>query len=135
MVKHLLVGFDGSEEAWHALKWAHELAQQTSAKLDVVAVVRPPEIGSDVETEAIIHKARKHYHELLAEAVANTHPEAEAHVLVGHPAERLLRYAEEREIDHIVVGHRSRGAIQRWWAGSVSRQVSDYATCSVTIVR
>lgn len=135
MVKHLLVGFDGSEESWHALKWAHELAQQTAAKLDVVAVVRPPEVGADVETEAIIHNARKHFRNLVSEAVAELHPEAEAIVLVGHPAERLLRYAEEHDIDHIVVGHRSRGAIERWWAGSISRQVSDYATCSVTIVR
>lgn len=135
MVKHMLVGFDGSEESRHALQWAHDLAVQTAAKVDVVAVIRPPEIGADVETEALIHNMRKQYRKLLTDAVAEIHPDAEAHVFVGHPAERLLRYAEDHEIDHIVVGHRSRSALRRLWLGSVSRHVSDHAACSVTIVR
>lgn len=135
MVKHLLVGFDGSEESRRALAWAHDFARQTSAGLDIVAVARPPDIGDDVETEAVIENMRKHYHHLVAEARAAIHPDARTTVLVGHPAEQLLRYAEENHIDHIVVGHRSRSAIQRWWLGSVSRHISDHAACSVTIVR
>ena len=134
MVKHLMVGFDGSDESRRALRWATELAQQTSATIAVVAVVRPPDGGADVETEAWIDRSRKHFKHLLSELSAGTVP-LKTHVLVGHPAEQLLRYAADHDIDHIVVGHRSRGIVSRWWLGSVSRQVSDHAACSVTIVR
>ena len=135
MVKHLMVAFDGSDESRRALRWALGLAKQTSAKVDVVAVVRPPEIGADVETEAWIDRSRAHYKHLLAELPDDTSVKLRTHILVGHPAEQLLRYAEGHGVDHIVVGQRSRSVVSRWWMGSVSRQVRDHATCSVTTVR
>ena len=138
MIKRILVGYDGSDEAQRATLWAAELARITHARLDLVAVARPPEIAADVETEAHIQQLRAVLAKLLTTMRAQLSIDDEriaTHLLVGHPAERLLRFAEEHHVDHLVVGHRSRGALQRWLLGSVARHVMDHAPCSVTIVR
>lgn len=138
MIKRIVVGFDGSEQSRRAALWAEQLAHLAKANIDLVAVARPPDIAADVETEELIRRLRAHYRQLLDEMrshISLSDDHVKTHVLVGHPAERLLRFAEEHSADHLVVGHRSRNALQRWWTGSVARQVMDHALCSVTIVR
>jgi nucleotide-binding universal stress UspA family protein len=106
--------------------------------LHIVGVVRPPEFAEDVETEAIVESSERKIQGLLrtvkAQATASG-VEAEAHVVVGHPAEKLVIYAEAHGIDHIVVGHRGHTVFERWLIGSVARQVIAYAHCAVTVVR
>lgn len=138
MVTRILVGFDGSDESRLAARWAANLAHLTKARIDLVAVARPPEVASDVETEDYIERSRAHYTQLLEamrDELVMDDGRVAMHVLVGHPAERLVRYAEEHKVDLIVVGHRNRRAMQQWLTGSAAKYVMDHAPCSVTIVR
>ena len=136
MIRKLLIAYDGSVSAREAFGFAMELAGKYAAELHVLAVARPPEFGSEVETEAIIEKSRRHYTHLLqplkAEVAGLT---AHFEVIVGHPAESIVLYAEDHGIDHIVVGHRGHSLFERWLLGSVARQVIAYAHCAVTVVR
>lgn len=138
MANRIVVGFDGSEEARLAARWAVDYTRGRELRIDLVAVVRPPDVGADVETEAFIERAKRHYERVL-QAIRDALQEADGritlHVLVGHPAERLVNYAEVHHAELIVVGHRNRGAVTQWLTGSVARQVMDHAHCSVTIVR
>jgi nucleotide-binding universal stress UspA family protein len=56
-------------------------------------------------------------------------------IKAGHPAEQIVRAAEEQHIDLILLGHRGHGVFERWLLGSVSRAVIAYASCVVMIVR
>lgn len=136
MIAKLLVGFDDSEAARAAFNFALTMAAKFAAELHVLAVVRPPDIGADVETEALIASTRLHLKKAL-EALKPAVGELAAHfeVRVGHPAEQIVVYAEEQGIDHIVVGHRGHSLFERWLLGSVARQVIAYAHCAVTVVR
>jgi nucleotide-binding universal stress UspA family protein len=143
VITKLLVGYDGSEPAKLAFDFALDLAGRYDAEIHVLAVARPPDFGAEVETEAVIEQSRRHYERVLqrlkmrmAEA-APQRPDTRAqfHVVVGHPAEQLVRYAEGHGIDHIVVGHRGHTLFERWLIGSVARQVIAYAHCAVTVVR
>lgn len=138
MIHKLLVGYDGSESSAQALEFAVELAEKYGASMHVLAVARPPEFGTEVETEAIIEHSRHHFEEVLASA-KSTLPsgaiDATFQVLVGHPAAQILLYAEKHGVDHIVVGHRGRSMLERWLIGSVARQVVVHAHCPVTVVR
>ena len=138
MMRNILVGYDGSEAAAHALTFAAGLARAFGESMHVLAVVRPPEFGGTVETEAVVEQSRQHYHNVLrgvqskhAHELFKTH----VHIAVGHPAEQIVRFAEGHDIDHIVVGHRGHTLFERWLIGSVARQVIAYAHCAVTIVR
>ncbi|HEY6356294.1 MAG TPA: universal stress protein [Burkholderiaceae bacterium] len=138
MMHRILLGYDGSASASHALEFALDLARRYGAELHVLAVARPPEFGDEVETEAVIEVGRRQCEKVLAAARARLASEglrSVFRVAVGHPAEQIVRDAEAHAIDHIVVGHRGRTMFDRWLIGSVARQVIAGAPCSVTVTR
>ena len=138
MTQRILLGYEGSDSANDALEFAVVLARAFGAELHVLAVARPPELGDDVETSAVIENSRQRYENLLRDVRARLAQESfKTHfqVAVGHPAEQIVRYAEGHGIDHIVVGHRGHTLFERWLIGSVARQVIAYAHCAVTVVR
>ena len=138
MIRRVLLGYDGSEAADRAFVFAVDLARKYGAELHVLAVARPPELGNEVETEAVIENSRRHYDGLLDSLRSRrAHESVNAHfrVEVGHPAEQIVRYAEAHDVDHIVVGHRGHTLFERWRIGSVARHVIAYANCTVSVVR
>jgi nucleotide-binding universal stress UspA family protein len=138
MITKLLLGYDGSASAERALGFALETAQQYGAELHVLAVARPPDLGTEIEVEPVIERELKHYESVLAtidDRIKGTNVSARSEAAVGHPAEQLLRYAEQHGIDHIVVGNRGRSLFERLLLGSIARQVVAHAKCNVTVVR
>jgi nucleotide-binding universal stress UspA family protein len=138
MIRKVLLGYDGSESANQAFLFAVDLARKYGAELHVLAVARPPELGDEVETKAVIENSRRHYNGLLDSLKSQlAHESVNVHfqVEVGHPAEQIVRYAEAHGVDHIVVGHRGHTLFERWLIGSVARHVIAYADCTVSVVR
>lgn len=138
MITKLLLGYDGSASAERALGFALETAQRYGAQLHVLAVARPPDLGTEIEVEPVIERELKHYESVLAgigDRIKQSNVSARSEVAVGHPAEQLLRYAEQHAIDHVVVGNRGRSLFERLLLGSIARQVVAHAKCNVTVVR
>lgn len=138
MIKRILVAFDGSEPAKKAYAFALDLAKQYGADLHVLAVARPPEFGDDVETEAVIENSKKHYQKVLAPLkvqAPSVGVRVKFEMVVGHPAEQIVRHAEQLKADVIVIGHRGHTFVERWRLGSISHRVLDYAGCPVVVVR
>ena len=138
MIRKILLGYDGSASSDQAYRFAVDLSRLYGAELHVLAVARPPEFGDEVETEAVIENSRRHYDRVLSALslrLAQEAVTAQVSMAVGHPAEQLVRYAEQHDIDHIVVGHRGQTLFDRWLIGSVARQVIAHAPCAVTVVR
>lgn len=136
MIHKLLIAYDGSTPSKAAFEFALDLVNKYGAELHVLAVASAPEFGAEVETEAIIESSIRHYTQLLDSLkirVAGLTVKFE--VMLGHPAESIVIYAEAHGIDHIVVGHRGHSLFERWLLGSVARQVIAYAPCAVTVVR
>lgn len=139
MIKHILVAYDGSEQAEKAYDFALDLTQHYNAALTVLSVTRLPEPPEDIETEALVEAAQRAYQKLFenlekkAAAYASVKPNFK--IVVGHPAEQIVDQAEHLGIDHIVVGHRGQTFLRRWLLGSVAKQVMAYAHCTITIVR
>jgi nucleotide-binding universal stress UspA family protein len=138
MYRRILVGYDGSEAGDKAFDNAMTLAKSHGAELYVLTVARPPEIGDDVETEAVIENSREHHRKLLeplrkkaAQGGVNAHFE----VAVGHPAEQIVSHADHHQADLIVVGDRGRSKFARLLLGSVSKNVVQYANRPVLVVR
>ena len=137
-MNHVLVAFDGSDSAGRAFDFGLELAQKFGAELRVLAVVRPPELPQDVETEALVESAREYYERQFGPLQARAEKmkvKTSFAVAVGHPAEQIVHYAETEGMDHIVLGDRGKTFFRRWLIGSVSKQVIHYAHCTTTVVR
>lgn len=138
MYRKILLAFDGSPASKKAFETACALAKQNRAELFIVSVARPPEIGDEVETEAAIESSRQHHRRMLAElkaALPAQKLKAHFEVPVGHPAEQIIREAERRAVDIIVLGDRGRSKFVRLLLGSTSKQVSEHAGRPVLIVR
>jgi len=135
---HILVGHDGSRDAETAFEDALDLAALARARLSVVSVASPPEPPTEVETQAAIESATAHYEKLfesLRRQAQELQVELHTHVLVGHPADQILKWASQHGVDLIVVGHRGRSAIAEWVSGSTSRRVVAHAKGPVLVVR
>lgn len=54
---------------------------------------------------------------------------------IGNPADEIITYAEQRDVDLIVTGARGLGAVARFFLGSTSIKLLHHGHCSVLIVR
>jgi nucleotide-binding universal stress UspA family protein len=95
-------------------------------------VASPPEPPTEVETQAAIELATRHYEELfdgLRRQAKERNVTLETYLLVGHPADQILKAAARYGAEMIVVGHRGRSAFRDCVSGSTSRRVFTHATC------
>jgi len=140
--KRILVPLDGSELAEVVFTYAKELAGRLD--LDVILL----HVCSQEEYELLpIHRA---YIERAAEIVRRQSEEvqqrtgiqpggkaveARGELTVGHPAEEILRYAGENDIDLILMATHGRSGIRRWAMGSVADKVLRASRVPVWLVR
>ncbi len=137
-MKRILVAYDGSTSSAKAFSLGVELSEKYGAELMVLAVARPPEFGTEVETEAVIENSKRHCHDILrplhtmvGAAKIQTHFE----IATGHPGEQIVRHAQDWKADLIVVGHRGRTFLDHLLIGSVARHAITHAPCAVLVAR
>jgi nucleotide-binding universal stress UspA family protein len=136
-IQRILVAFDASPHAEHALDVALSMAGDMKAKLFILAVIRPPEPAESAEFNAVLDEGRERYENsfvLIRERAKEKEIELETDVVVGHPAEQILHQADTIQASLIVMGKRSHTLLHRWMIGSNSERVLKYAHCPVMIV-
>ena len=129
---NILVGYDGSKVAEDALKVAREQAKAFNAKVFVVtSMVGGPEVLREdfekAEKELEIAKSGFRKEEIPCEARLS--------VRGLQPGEDLVQFAEENNIDMIVVGIRRRSRVQKLVFGSNAQYVILEAPCPVLTVK
>ncbi|QGA53134.1 universal stress protein [Sulfolobus sp. E5-1-F] len=139
-MKRILVGYDGSENAERALDFAIELASKFSAKLFIVEVidltlfynsgVLPPLEA----TKSLEEKAKKDVKKAIEKARSKS-IDAEGITLEGDPANTILEFAKDNQIDVIVIGSRGLSKVQRIFLGSVSNKIVQESKIPVIVVK
>jgi nucleotide-binding universal stress UspA family protein len=137
--ERILVAIDGSEPANRALATALELARLMDATLLALAVEGPlPAYAATVAEVEEVRREKDEFFTGLAEAAraeaARAGVPLEVEVLPGHPAELIVRFANDRRVDLIVLGHRGH-FLRDHLLGSTADRVSEHAGCPVMIVR
>lgn len=138
MYRRILIAYDGSAAARKALESALATASRDGAELFVVTVCQPPDIGDDVETEAVIESSKRFHRSLLAEVrgeISKKGVTTHYELCVGHPAEQIISCADRHEVDLIVLGDRGRSKFAQLLLGSVSKHVLQHADRPVLLVR
>lgn len=140
MPRRLLVPIDGSPSARDAL--SHACETFPDAAIVVTYVLTPADSGVGPEgllTSAadVVGEQRGFAEELFADAIetAGADREIETALLAGSPAREIVRYAEEHDIDAIVMGSHGRDGAARLLLGSVSETVVRRSPVPVTVVR
>lgn len=134
-MKTIVVGYDETEPARRALARAAELAPVFGAKL-VVTSVAPVIHGRGIGPVDPVDSPELHREELRRAAafLEERGIRGDYDVALGDPADHIVRLAEERGADLIVVGTREPGLIERMLGLSVSGTVQRKAHCDVLVV-
>lgn len=137
MFKRIIVGVDESETSRAALRAAADIARHYDGLLILVYAYGPlPRyLGAELYDNAAA-KAIMHGEDLLAEVAGSVSGvAAETDLLEGPPADALLRAAEVRQADLIVIGSRGLGEISGLALGSVGHKLIQRAPMPVLIVK
>jgi nucleotide-binding universal stress UspA family protein len=144
MIRKILVALDNSDLAHKVMLQALELAKVYQAQIFAVSVINYSalseidNVSSGAGTTEEIYNWTNSFQEVLdkcrelAGEFGIEHYEA---MLSGTPAEEILKYAEENNIDLIVMGHIGKTGAAGFVLGSVSQKVSTHSKCTVVIVK
>lgn len=141
----IVVGFDGSENAQHALKWAVDEAKLRAGQIRLVTSWSKPPLAwypamleTAVGEKVVIEDSPQQVAEAI-QAAALKIVEEEGVVATGEvvhsdsAASAVLDAATGADL--VVVGSRGHGGFPGLHLGSVSAQVSGHAPCPVLVVR
>lgn len=138
--KEILVPTDFSERSTEALAYAQVLGAPFEATIHVLHVVQDPRaeawsieatgmnLGGLLETWQA--DAERRFDELTFADLRH-----ECTTKIGRPYQEIIRYAEENDVNLIVMGTHGRGAIEHMLLGSVAEKVVRTAPCPVMTVR
>ena len=125
----ILIATDGSPEAREAVDYGLELAAGDDADVVLLQVI-PPIDWTQLDRGAVIRPIpeeialRRSFTLDEASRLAASHGvPVVAEVLAGDPADEIVAYADNHDVDLIVVGSRGRGAVASALLGSVSQAV------------
>ena len=148
MLTRAVLGQDGSDCAAHAEsvlgRWpifekvAIEVVDVAPSAVPWSTVTQATYAGSVepyVEAIKAVQSADENVAEAAAKRLRSAGRTASASVAQGSPATELIRIANDRAADLIVVGTRGRTGLRRLVLGSVASHVLHHASCSVLIVR
>ena len=139
----LLLAFDGSESASHALEYALKLAKENGPiELHLLTVHPEPVIYGEIQVyvprERMEELQRKHSEDILKPALERAIAANISHtseILIGETAPMIVKRAEELNCDSIVMGTRGMGAIGNLVLGSVATKVVHLTKLPVTLVK
>lgn len=139
MFRRIIVAWDGTTVAEHAVRVALDIAGRYGASLRVVSVLETPmHAEAREDRERTVREQTDFYTETLARmerGVTGTSTELQHEFLHGaDPAEALRAYAHEHGVDLIVIGRGHRGVVQRALTGDVTDVVAREAHCPVLVV-
>ena len=151
MYSKILVGIDGSEYSRNAVNYALDLVVKYGSELFLLAIVPSKVHHGDssgvfgMVTPAYFDEykkeAEKWFEEIInhinKETTIDTSTRVKSEVITtpfSTPAS-ILNYAEERDVDLIVIGTRGNSGLKKMLLGSVASDVVTYSYCPVLVVK
>lgn len=151
MFSKILIGIDGSEHSRNAVNYALDLATKYNSELFLLSIV-PSKVhhGDSSGVFGMVapsyfdeykKEAEKWFEEIInhinTETTINSNDKVKSEVITTPftIAASILNYAEERDVDLIVIGTRGRSGIKKMLLGSVASDVVTYSYCPVLVIK
>ena len=140
MYGRVLLAYDGSREGRTALREGALLARRFGGRVFLLCVV-PESPGVRIGEAAYagaVSQTQDTYGGLFDEAMTRLKElgfDPAGRMVTGEPAEEISAYAREIGADLVVVGHRKKSLLERWWSGESGAYLVDHIACSLLIAR
>jgi nucleotide-binding universal stress UspA family protein len=143
---NILCPTDFSEPSYEALKAAIELATHFGATLHLVNVVplvpiveapigvESASFNVDSYQQELEGQAKKSLKNLVDEKVSND-LKLVTEVLIGNASGEVMRYANDKNVDLIVIATHGLSGWRRFISGSTTEQIVRQASCPVLTIR
>jgi len=139
--ENILIPYDGSDVGKKGVSHGIDLAAAVGARVHALYVVDLPGAPRTVYIRDDEEELREEYHEYgeevtaeVADMAANSGVEAHTEIRSGSIHQEIIDYAEEKEIDLIVLGTAYRGTLGAVLGGTAEKVVRA-STVPVTTVR
>ncbi len=136
MYDAILVPTDGSEVAETAVEHALDLADRYGAELHTLYIVDTGSMDMSFGTEQVerlragqfgemegLESQARHATGRVARRAEERGLSITEHIRAGQPHVEIIDYADENDIDLVVMGSHGRGGVQRFLLGSVAERV------------
>lgn len=138
--KKIMIATDGSRHVRKAIEAGIELARLTGGRLYTVYVIAPAgysprDFGWEESLRAFLETEAKKAVTFVEDAGRTAGLEVEPLILEGHPADKILEFAEQEGMDLIVMGTLGRTGLDRFLLGSVAEKVVRHSKVPVMVVK
>lgn len=145
--KKIVVAIDGSPQSDKAAEEAVRMASSAggAVKSHVYAILVLPKSDAPAVIDYLpdsgngshpnLDETRERMFYVIEKAAREADVEFDSVLAYGDPADEIVRFAEEKECDVIVIGSSGKGRVKRALQGSVSIDVALHAHISVYVVR
>ncbi|ATF87042.1 universal stress protein [Burkholderia gladioli] len=135
----ILLCYDGTLEGRKALRCGADLALELKAETHLLSVVDMRSTiaqSAGLLTDVACGRFEETAREILQEGVdwlTERGVQAQGHFAFGYPIEEIANLAKALNVDLVVVGHRCRSGLSRWWMGAGNTQLLDRVSCSILV--
>lgn len=140
---NLLVAIDGSDNASRVID---QVIRQVGRYKEAVEIhllnVQVSLVGVNVKLFVSQEDLRAYYHDEGEAALKHAREKLDAagikymfHIGVGHPAEVIVQYAEDKQCEQIIMGTRGHATVSNLVLGSVASKVIHLAKVPVLLVK
>jgi nucleotide-binding universal stress UspA family protein len=145
MYKKILVPLDGSALAECVIPHIESIAKPWKSDVELISVVEPIEIPTrgkialdDEDLKQINNELKQETHKYLlnvARRLENAGISAESIIIVGKTAESLIEYANDNDVDLIIMATHGRSGISKWFWGSITEKVLRAVNIPVLLIK
>jgi nucleotide-binding universal stress UspA family protein len=150
-INKILIGIDGSDSSFNAANYAIDLSKKFNSEIILLSIV-PSKIhhGDSSGVFGMVsqsyfndykNEAGKWFKEILNRAGNEDNTEKDKKIktdVITTPfsiAASILNYAEERDVDLIIIGTRGNSGIKKMLLGSVASDIVTYSYCPVLVIK
>ena len=139
MEEKILVGLDGSKGGWNAFDYAISDAQKKNIDKITAIHFTPDRANEGKNKKSEVLREAEYRAKNQEIEIETVNPAAWKEITPmeskWEPSTAIVKYAEENNFNHIIVGSKGRSGISRILLGSVAEGIVRKAHCIVTVVR
>jgi nucleotide-binding universal stress UspA family protein len=135
MYERILVPLDGSEAAENVLPYAEQIATKFEAEIILVSVSEPTAAKMDHLYRSYLERVAEKVQRQLKDWGAKKRAKVPSEVLMGKPATEILRYADENNVDLIIMASRGGSGEGPWLLGNIASKVLQVGGKPILLIR
>ncbi|QLK24750.1 universal stress protein [Natrinema zhouii] len=136
----VLVAYDGSKPARKAVEHAFET--YPDAEIVLLRVIEAADSSTEAGISLIQEMLREREEEIsesfpdeIESITSDPDVEFRTETVVGKPAREIVSFADEHDMDHIIIGSHGRSGLSRVLLGSVAEKIVRRSPIPVTVIR